>query len=148
MQFEIAYNQAAIFLKRHSFAPLNIGPFSELYLFYEEFVDLFENLINSYNESIENTSGKEEGATSQLSFLIDIVVHSSVDAKLFVPRTCISSPTSRLIGITLNEHSFFQIRDTVLLLLHEIGHYVRPFDRIKRNQLLLDICNKLATKHS
>lgn len=114
------------------FSPHNMGPFSALYLFYEEFIDLFERLVISYN----NTKN-EPWAFTNVNFLMDISAYSSVRAQVFVPNACTKPPANMLIGITINEHSFFQVKATMILLLHEIGHFVRPFKRRKRNQVLV-----------
>jgi len=117
------------------FNPHNMGPFSKLYLFYEKFVDLFEDLISGYNK-LKNGS---TNGTTRLSLLVDISIYSSVHAQSFVPQTSKEIPDNVLVGITINEHAFFQIHATMVWLLHEIGHYVRPFDRRKRNIALRDI---------
>jgi hypothetical protein len=116
------------------FNPHNMGPYSSLYLFYEAFVDLFERLVMAYNKT-----RNEPWAFSNLSFLVDISPYSSVRAQVFVPFACAKSSANILIGITINEHAFFQIKATMVLLLHEIGHYVRPFKRIRRNKVLVDV---------
>jgi len=112
----------------------SIGPFSQLYLFYESFVDLFERLISEYHSSI--ATGKSE---SKISFLLNVTVHSTIQASLYVPKTCEQHPSKRLIGIRLNQQSFFDIKNTIIILLHEIGHYMRPVDRIQRNKLFLQL---------
>ncbi|MBT3322632.1 MAG: hypothetical protein HN392_10150, partial [Anaerolineae bacterium] len=119
------------------FNQLNVAPFSRLHLFYEAFVNLFERLITNFNDKVV-----DDGPTFQFKFLIDVAIHSSVDAKLFVPNIgCKSDLSRKLIGITINEHSFFQTKNTLIFLLHEIGHYTRPFDREKRNQVFLATLN-------
>jgi len=112
----------------------NVGPFADLYQFYEELIDLFERLIVHYNQRIP-----DKEVVQDICFLLDITVHSPIRAELFVPRTCTQRKMRKLIGITLNEQSFFQMRDGIVLLLHEIGHHVRPFDRKARNKKLFDI---------
>jgi hypothetical protein len=116
------------------FNPHNMGSFSELYSFYESFVDLLQRIIIAYNQKRD-----DDDKISRLSFLVDISTHSSVSAQLFLPVTCERIPRNRLVGITINETAFFQIRNTVIFLLHEIGHYVRPYKRKKRNIVVLDI---------
>lgn len=122
------------------FNPHNMGPFSRLYLFYEAFVDLFERLVMAYNRT-----KNEPWAFSTLSFLVDISAYSSVHAQVFIPYACTTSSANILIGITINEHAFFQIKATIVLLLHEIGHYVRPFKRIRRNKVLVDVVIRWLT---
>lgn len=122
------------------FSPQNMGPISRLYSFYELFVDLLERLIATYD--------KQNGPNGhQLDFLVDISAFTSVHAEEFVPLRCEEPPRSELIGITLNEQAFFQIRTTILILLHEIGHYVPPENREKRNRILQDrFLNWISTK--
>jgi hypothetical protein len=116
------------------FNPHNMGPFSKLYSFYESFVDLFERLLTQYN----NLRNEAEGL-ARMSLLIDISIYSSVHAESYLPVTCKKIPDKVLVGITINERSFFQMKGTMVLLLHEIGRYVRPFDRRKRNLVLRNI---------
>lgn len=115
------------------FNPHNMGPFSQLYLFYESFVDLFESLINDYNKK------GYDRTKSKTNFLVDISTYSSVNAQQFVPYTTKAIPKNVIVGITINEHVFLQVYATMVLLLHEIGHYVRPFERVERNKVLLKV---------
>jgi hypothetical protein len=123
------------------FNPHSMGPFSNLYLFYENFVDLFERLATEYNKLKDL-----QNAQSRVDFLVDISIYSSVSARPFVPYSCKKTPENILVGITINEHAFFQIEATIVLLLHEIGHYIRPFNRTSRNKLIREIAfNWLAS---
>ena len=117
-----------------TFSPINIAPFSKIFLFYERLLNLIEKLISFYDHNLN-----DGGTGSKLNFLIDISVHSSVNANLFIPTVATLTPKSRLIGININERCFFQLQETILLLFHEIGHYVRPVSRESRNVLVRNI---------
>jgi hypothetical protein len=124
----------------HLFTPHNMGSFSKIYSFYESFVDLWEELIVAYSNKRVNRNEEV-----RLNFLVDISTYSAVNAQLFVPNTCNQNPLNRLVGITINENSFFNIKDTLVLLLHEMGHYVRPYSRNARNRILFTILTNWIT---
>lgn len=115
-------------------SPDNGRSFAELFSFYESFVDFFERLIKTYTNQLNSTE-----PASLVTFLIDFSAYSAVNAQEFVPSSCRPFPVNQLVGLTINENDSYRIPNTLILLLHEIGHYVTPYTRRNLNEALMSI---------
>lgn len=123
-----------------SFNPLNIGSLSQLHLFYEKYIELIERIINRYHQQLDNLSNQ------QTSFLLDISVHSSPSAQSLAPTHEDFQHPTRMVGITINEFSFFNPKDTLRILCHEMGHYVSPNKKAGINKNITDVVISLLAE--
>lgn len=106
---------------------MHIDSFSNLLLFAETLVKLFERIINS---SRKDKLIQSNGTTT---FLVDISPQVSLSSRHFVPQVKKTASNHKFIGITISENIFFHIHKLICLLLHEIGHHFEAIHVPSRN---------------
>jgi hypothetical protein len=109
----------------------------------------YSSLINDVVGGIEKYIGGKLEKTgrylnSKLTIFLTLQLSDKIESNLLFKNSSLK-PKKNLIYISSDITSFFNPEMAVKLLLHEIGHYIRPVDRSERNIVYLEmICRYVA----
>lgn len=114
------------------------GSFSDLLKAYYGIINMLFNIIYELPH-VENTF------QHKLVFAIRLEAIARIQSEMFT----LKSSSDRIIVFSLPYDSFWNYANNIKLLAHEAFHYAAPYDRIQRNQGVLNIIFKmLLTNHA
>lgn len=139
--------QASLHLINQACSPASDIPYHNYYYSgsFSDLLKAYYGIINMLFNIIYGLPHDENTFQHKLTFAIRLEAIARIQSEMYT----LNSSTDRIIVFSLPYDSFWNYADNIRLLTHEAFHYAAPYDRIQRNQEVLNIIFKiLLTNHA
>jgi hypothetical protein len=102
---------------------------------------IYANIIESVEGSLRLIKGNEKAKSSinsKINYFPYYTVSEFIGSKILFQHSH-PVPDTRLIPIEMDFTTFWDIKTSIPFIIHEMGHYIRPYDRQKRNEIFAKI---------
>lgn len=110
------------------------GYIAKIIMAYSSIIDAIEIDV----EKCIKSQGQNNELHSRLNFFLSVHISHEVNSYMLFPKSS-DRPDRRLIAIKCDTTSLFDVETAICYIAHEIGHYIPPKKRNKRNELLLKV---------